>query len=146
MQMYTCGSRDGDYDNLVIVHEYAHGISNRLTGGGNNSSCLNNQEQMGEGWSDWYGLVMTMEVGDLGPDARGAGTWLFGQGANGPGIREFPYSTDLNINNHTYDRIKTAAVPHGVGSVWAAMLWEVTWALIDQYGFDTDFYNGTGWK
>ena len=33
---------------------------------------------------------------------------------------------------------------HGVGSVWATALWEVTWALIDDYGFDTDFYNFTG--
>ena len=33
MQMYICGDKDGDFDNLVIVHEYAHGISNRLTGG-----------------------------------------------------------------------------------------------------------------
>ncbi len=144
MQMYVCSNRDGDLDNMVIVHEYAHGISNRLTGGGNNSSCLNNQEQMGEGWSDWYGLVMTMQDDDLSTDTRGVGTWLFGQGANGPGIREFPYTTDMGVNSHTYDRIKTAAVPHGVGSVWSAMLWEVTWALIDQYGFDTDFYNGTG--
>ncbi len=144
MQMYICGNRDGDIDNMVIVHEYAHGISNRLTGGGNNVSCLNNQEQMGEGWSDWYGIVMTMQVGDQSTDGRGVGTWLFGQGANGSGIREFPYSTDMTVNSHTYDRIKTAAVPHGVGSVWSAMLWEVTWALVDQYGFDTDFYNGTG--
>src|SRR5690606_27045595 len=40
--------------------------------------------------------------------------------------------------------IKTAAVPHGVGSVWAVMLWDLTWALIDEYGFDADIYNGTG--
>ena len=34
-------------------------------------------EQMGEGWSDWYGIMMTQQVGDMGPDARGIGTWLF---------------------------------------------------------------------
>ena len=128
MQMYVCNTRDGDFDNLVIVHEYGHGISNRLTGGAGTTGCLSNAEQMGEGWSDWYGLMLTMEAGDMGPDARGVGTWLFGQGPNGPGIRPFPYSTDLNINPHTYDDIKTLAVPHGVGSVWSAMLWEVTWA------------------
>ena len=66
MQMYTCGSRDGGYDNLVIIHEYGHGISNRLTGGPGAAGCLGNSEQMGEGWSDWYGLVMTMEPGDAG--------------------------------------------------------------------------------
>lgn len=32
MQMYVCTGRDGDFDNLVIIHEYCHGLSNRLTG------------------------------------------------------------------------------------------------------------------
>ncbi len=144
MQMYICGSKDGDFDNLVIVHEYGHGISNRLTGGPSTTSCLSNQEQMGEGWSDFFGLMMTMDSSDMGPDSRGVGTYLFGQGPNGYGIRTYPYSTDMNINPHTYDAIKTEVAPHGVGSVWCAMLWEMTWELIDEYGFDPDIYNGTG--
>src|SRR5690606_26714187 len=77
MQMYVCGTQDGDFDNLVIVHEYGHGISIRLTGGAANSGCLSNQEQMGEGWSDWYGLLMTMEPGDTSTDSRAVGTYLF---------------------------------------------------------------------
>jgi extracellular elastinolytic metalloproteinase len=144
MQMYICGDKDGDFDNLVIIHEYGHGISNRLTGGPNNTGCLGNQEQMGEGWSDWYGVVMTIEPGDTGTDGRAVGTYLFGQGAGGAGIRPFPYNTDIAANPQTYDDIKTAAVPHGVGSVWATMLWEVTWALIDDHGWDPDIYNFTG--
>lgn len=144
MRMYVCGSRDGDLDNAVIVHEYGHGISNRLTGGPANSLCLQNSEQMGEGWSDFYALLLTMTSTDTGTDSRGMGTWLIGETANGPGIRTYPYSTLLATNPHTYDDIKTEAVPHGVGSVWAAMLWEMTWNLIDDQGFDTDFYNGTG--
>lgn len=144
MQMYICGNKDGDFDNLVIIHEYGHGISNRLTGGPNQGGCLNNQEQMGEGWSDWYGVVMTMQPGDMGTDSRGVGTYLFNQGPGGAGIRPFPYSTDVAVNPQTYDDIKTAAVPHGVGSVWATTLWEVTWALIDEHGWDPDIYNFTG--
>ncbi|PHR13091.1 MAG: subtilisin [Aequorivita sp.] len=144
MQMYICGDKDGDFDNLVILHEYGHGISNRLTGGPNASSCLQNQEQMGEGWSDFFGVLLTIETGDLGTDARAVGTYLFGQGQGGGGIRDYPYSTDMGVNPQTYDFIKTAAVPHGVGSVWAEMLWEVTWALIDEHGFDPDIYNFTG--
>jgi hypothetical protein len=31
---------DGDFDNGIIAHEYGHGISTRLAGGRNNSSCL----------------------------------------------------------------------------------------------------------
>lgn len=144
MQMYTCGTRDGDFDNGVIIHEYGHGISTRLTGGANNSSCLNNQEQMGEGWSDYYGLMLTMESGDAGADSRGIGTWLIGEGPTGGGIRTYPYSTNFAVNPHTYDDIKTEAVPHGVGSVWSAMLWEMTWELIGDHGFSTDFYTFTG--
>ncbi|PIZ08056.1 MAG: hypothetical protein COY56_05830 [Flavobacteriaceae bacterium CG_4_10_14_0_8_um_filter_34_31] len=144
MQMYVCNSRDGDLDNGVVVHEYGHGISNRLTGGRLNSGCLANSEQMGEGWSDYYALLFTMKSGDSGPASRGIGTWLVGQAGNGPGIREFPYSTNMAINSHTYSRTQTAVVPHGVGSVWAMMLYEMTWGLIDQYGFDPDIYNGTG--
>ena len=60
------------------------------------TGCLSNQEQMGEGWSDYYGVVLTIEPGDIGTDARGVGTYLFGQGAGGAGIRPFPYSTDLS--------------------------------------------------
>ncbi|NNM09000.1 MAG: hypothetical protein HKO61_07490, partial [Flavobacteriaceae bacterium] len=144
MQMYVCGNRDGDFDNGVIVHEYGHGISTRLTGGAGNSGCLNNAEQQGEGWSDYFGLMLTLEPGDTRNDSRGIGTWLVGQGPNGGGIRTYPYTTDMAVNSHTYDDINTEAIPHGVGSVWAAMLWDMTWDLIDEHGFDADIYNGTG--
>ncbi|WP_182042412.1 M36 family metallopeptidase [Moheibacter lacus] len=144
MQMYVCGNKDGDFDNLVIVHEYGHGISNRLTGGPSQSGCLWNGEQMGEGWSDWYGLMFTMDADDEGTDGRGIGTYLFGEGPNGDGIRTYKYSTDMSINPHTYDDIKTVFGPHPIGSVWCAMLWDLTWALIDEYGYDEDIYNGTG--
>lgn len=100
---------------------------------------------MGEGWGDWYGTVMTIGSGQTGSNpSRGVGTYLFGEAAGGAGIRPFPYSTDLAVNPQTYDNIKTATVPHGVGSVWATTLWEVTWGLIDEHGFDTDIYNFTG--
>lgn len=144
MQMYVCGDKDGDFDNLVIVHEYGHGISNRLTGGPGAAGCLGNQEQMGEGWSDWYGLLLTIEPGDAGTDSRAVGTYLFDQGPGGAGIRPFPYSTNMATNPQTYDDIKTASVPHGVGSVWSTMLWEMTWELIDAHGWDANVYNFTG--
>jgi subtilisin-like proprotein convertase family protein len=125
---------DGDLDNGVIAHEYAHGVSNRLTGGPNNTSCLSNQEQMGEGWSDFYSLITTMEPSDMGSDSRGIGTYLFGQPANGPGIRPTPYSTNMAINPATYDDIKTLSVPHGVGYVWCGMIWDLLWKMVDVHG------------
>ncbi len=99
---------------------------------------------MGEGWSDYYGLLMTIQPSDVSTTTRPVGNYLFAQGPNGAGIRSFPYTTDTGVNPFTYDDIKTESVPHGVGSVWATMLWDMTWALIDEYGFDPDLYNGTG--
>lgn len=142
-------SKDGDFDNGIIAHEYGHGISIRLTGGASNSNCLNNSEQMGEGWSDWFGLMLTIEPGDLGPDVRGIGTFAAGQPTTGVGIRPAPYSTDFAVNNFTYGASNNAGqitVPHGVGFVYATALWDLTWALIDQYGgtADPDLFKGTG--
>ncbi|WP_310991541.1 T9SS-dependent M36 family metallopeptidase [Aequorivita marina] len=136
--------RDGDLDNVVIAHEYGHGISNRLTGGRLAVGCLYNDEQMGEGWSDYFGLMLTMKAGDARGDARGIGGYVKGQGVGGRGIRTKPYSTDFGVNDFTYDDIKSQAIPHGVGSVWATMLWDLTWDLIDEHGFDPDVKNGTG--
>lgn len=138
------GYKDGSLDNGIVAHEYGHGISNRLTGGPNTSGCLNNQEQMGEGWSDYIALVMTMQPGDQGTDGRGIATYALSQPNTGNGLRPTRYSTNMSINNATYDRIKSVPVPHGVGYVWATMLWEMTWELIGEYGFDPDIYNGSG--
>ncbi len=144
MQMYVGTNPnpdvDGDLDNGVIAHEYGHGVSNRLTGGPSTTSCLSNQEQAGEGWSDWQGLLLTMKPGDTGPAARGIGTYLFGQAPTGVGIRPAPYSTNMSVNNYTYNNRTSVAVPHGVGFLWATMLWEVNWNLIGQYGFNSNLY------
>src|SRR5690606_35599704 len=100
------GYKDGTFDNGIVAHEYGHGISNRLTGGPANSGCLNNEEQMGEGWSDYIALVMTIEPGDQGTDGRGMGTYAVSRSTTGVGIRPTRYSTYMSINNATYDRIK----------------------------------------
>ena len=146
MQMYvwdiSTPDRDGDLDNGIIVHEYGHGVSNRLTGGPNNTSCLNNQEQGGEGWSDFLAYMMTMPTGTEPAAGRGIGTYSLNQPTNGPGIRTQKYSRNMGINNHTYDDIKTMAIPHGVGEVWATMLWDLTYDLIDEYGFNADLVTG----
>jgi extracellular elastinolytic metalloproteinase len=148
MQMFewtqTTPRRDGDLDNGIIVHEYGHGISIRQVGGPNNSSCLNNAQQGGEGWSDWFALWFTHEAGDTGPDPRGIGTYALGQPTSGPGIRTQRYSTNQAVNTWTYQSISGMAIPHGVGSVWAQAIWEVYWALVDEHGFDPNRHNATG--
>jgi len=137
---YTNPRRDGDLDAAVILHEYGHGISIRQTGGPSVTYCLNNPEQGGEGWSDWQGLIYTAQVEHDGPTRRGMATYSVGEPAEGGGIRAYPYSTDMSIDPRTYQDTRLAAVPHGVGSIWAAILWEVYWGLVDEYGFNEDFY------
>lgn len=133
--------RDGDLDAGIIIHEYGHGVSNRLTGGPATVSCLGNQEQMGEGWSDWLALSFTALRSDSGPGSRGIGTYaLFQPDRTATGIRPTAYSTDMAINPTTYDDIQTLAVPHGVGYAWATMLWEMYWNLVDEYGFNPNPY------
>ncbi len=148
MQMYlwnlTAPGRDGDFDNGVIAHEYGHGISNRLTGGPATVSCLQTDEQAGEGWSDFYSYMLTMTNGTEPAGGRGIGTYVLGQATNGVGIRSQRYSTNPAINTKTYDSIKTATGEHAVGEVWAEMLWEVTYALIGVYGFNGDLTGGPG--
>ena len=138
-------NRDSDIDAGVIVHEYGHGISNRLTGGPATASCLGNQEQMGEGWSDWQTLFLHAALGDTATTPRPIGTYVtFENGATGFGIRSFPYNTDNLANPLTYIDIATESVPHGVGAIWANMLWEMYWNLVGEFGYDPDLYAGTG--
>ena len=143
MFLWTNPTRDGDFDNVVIAHEYGHGISTRLVGGPG-TNALGGSEQMGEGWSDWFGLVMTIRPGDTRTTPRGVGTYVLGQPTNGLGIRPTRYSTDFAENGTTYSDLPSLVVPHGVGYGFATILWDMTWDLIDQEGFDSDQYNGNG--
>ena len=136
--------RDGALDNGIIAHEYGHGVSNRLTGGPTTVSCLANDEQGGEGWSDFWTLALTAKATDTPTLPRGIGTYLIFQDPDGPGVRTFPYTTDLALNPLTFGDVATANVPHGVGQVWASLLWEVYWEMVLEHGFDPDFVNGSG--
>jgi len=134
---------DGDFDNGIIAHEYGHGISNRLTGGPANTSCLNNGEQMGEGWSDWFALMMQLKAGDNGATPKGIGTFAFSQETTGGGIRNFQYSTDMNVNPLTFNDSNDTE-SHNRGEFMTAVLWDLTWAYIEKYGLDSNIYSGTG--
>jgi hypothetical protein len=120
--------RDSDLDAGVIAHEYGHGISNRLTGGPQTVACLGNAEQMGEGWSDWFGMTLTTHPSDTALTPRGVGTYVSFQPADGLGIRPTQYTTDMEVNPATYASVADTvniSQPHGIGYVWNSMLWEV---------------------
>ena len=140
--------RDGDFDSGVMVHEYGHGVSNRLTGGPANSSCLGNAEQGGEGWSDYLALMTTTnwttaQLTD-GPNARPVGTFVVGQAVTAGGIRRYPYSTSLTIDPLTYANVAASPEVHNIGEVWCSALWDMTWNVIQQKGnIQSNIYNAT---
>ncbi len=129
---------DSDFDNGVIAHEYGHGLSTRLTGGPSISECLYNGEQGGEGWSDWLGLMLTIHPGDNGTEARNIASYLVGQNDPSIGIRVYPYSTDMNIDPHTYGDIPIFPEAHYIGEIWCSAIWDMSWLLINQYGYNTN--------
>ena len=90
--------RDGDLEAGIVIHELAHGLSTRLTGGPDDSSCLAFGEGggMGEGWGDF---LATMIRANENYSDYPMGAWA----ANtDKGIRNYPYSTNFTINPSTY--------------------------------------------
>ncbi|KIY49610.1 hypothetical protein FISHEDRAFT_65088 [Fistulina hepatica ATCC 64428] len=142
MRMYLWNTalpyRDGDFEAGIVIHEFSHGLSTRLTGGPLNSGCLGYGESggMGEGWGDFIATMIrsTSKYSDYPMGAWAANT----EG----GIRNYPYSMDETINPSTY---KTLDKPgywgvHAIGEVWAEMLWVVAQHLIAVHGFSDTVY------
>jgi hypothetical protein len=143
---------DGDLDNGIIGHEFGHGISTRLAGGRANSSCLQNYDQMGEGWSDWFAMMLQIKPGDVGSTPKGLATFVLSEPTTGAGLRSYPYTTDMTINPLTYNN-SNSVIPddpantsyrYVSGDFWATVLWDLAWAYINKYGYDDDKYTGTG--
>ncbi len=146
--------RIGDLDTATIIHEYSHGVSNRLTGGPN-LNCLSGQEQMGEGWGDYHAIVALIDTAKDDPEGpRGIYPYVvYQEPRTGPGLRNRPYSRNMTIQPATYDSIKTGgwllnasgnptslSQPHGIGHAWTAILWDMTWDLIEKRGFNPNLY------
>ena len=144
MRMYLWDAsvpfRDGDLEGGIIVHEMSHGLSIRLTGGPSNSGCLSWGESggMGEGWGDVIATMMRMTVNTTREDDFAMGTYAANKTG---GIRKYPYSTRMERNPHTYTWIDRAGYwgVHQKGEVWAVMLFEVYWNLVDAMGFTPDW-------
>jgi len=140
---------DGDVDNGIMVHEYAHGISNRLTGGPAQVTCVSNAEEMGEGWSDYYALMLTQDWANANVNtgfntSRGIGTYAFGQGPNDLGIRSQKYCTNFAVNNLVFSA-NLPAETHDRGEIWCATLWDMTWNIIQQVNsINPNLYNTAG--
>ena len=94
--------RSSGLDQEIVIHELTHGTSNRLH---NNAAGLNNTMSggMGEGWSDFYGRVLTSSADE---DVNG----IYSMGGYSTlaiisgftdnyyyGIRRFPHSVISNL-------------------------------------------------
>ncbi|GLB39380.1 putative fungalysin metallopeptidase (M36) [Lyophyllum shimeji] len=130
---YTSPQRDGALENDIVIHEYTHGITNRMTGGGT-GRCLQTTEAggMGEGWSDAM-AEWTEHTSSAVPD------YVMGQYVtNKPGgIRTHPYSTSASVNPLRYSSVKTLNEVHNIGEVWANMLHNVYAALVSAHGWSS---------
>ncbi|KAJ7918189.1 Fungalysin metallopeptidase-domain-containing protein [Mycena leptocephala] len=135
MRMYlftaTSPERDGALENDIVVHEYTHGITNRMTGGGT-GECLQSTEAggMGEGWSD--AMAEWTEHTSATIKDYVMGQYVENDAA---GIRSHPYSTSKTTNPLTYASVGTLNEVHNIGEVWANMLHNVYAALVGDLGF-----------
>lgn len=143
--------RDGSFAADIVIHEYAHGITLRLTGGPANIASLNMLQPaaVGEGWSDYFALAFLQDAGDTKMGAIPLGQYVNGPNPQDPSAgaaRRFPFSFDKTINPLTYANFNPATtnVPQNGGEIWASALWDMHWLLIDKYGFDPNIHSGTG--
>jgi hypothetical protein len=119
---------DGDNDVSVIQHEYTHGMSTRMVGGG---EALGGEQAgaMGEGWSDWYALNHLFDAGLETQPIEG----IYVTGNPQRGIRNYNYAdSPLNYGDLGYDIVGNEV--HSDGEIWTGTLWQLRQALLAQYG------------
>ncbi|KAI8611032.1 Fungalysin metallopeptidase-domain-containing protein [Chytriomyces sp. MP71] len=131
---YASPPRDAALENDVPFHEMAHGLSQRLTGGPSNGNCLAGgvHAGLGEGWSDTFAYLVSMPATQTRNNDFAMGTWILN---SAQGARAYPYSTDLNRNPRLYSDLAKTTEIHQIGEVWAVMLYEILWNMVDRSGF-----------
>ncbi len=169
MQMYrftnTPINRDGTIDADIVVHEFTHGLTNRLIG---NAGGLSNNRGggMGEGWSDYYAIALMTEPTDPIQGIYTTGAYatfnVFGLGSTNSyyGIRRMPYAVmsftggpqnrphdsrtagDVNIGCSLADGAfppsftGTCDQVHNTGEVWVSMLMEARGEMMQRLGVE----------
>jgi hypothetical protein len=133
--------KDSSWDNAIVAHEWGHYISNRLVGNGSGLSS-NQARSMGEGFGDFHALLFGSDAADnliAGNTAYAGGygdtTYV---ASFVSGIREYPYSTNMDINPTTFADVERDPEVHGSGAVYAAMLWDSFIGLVndERHTFD----------
>ena len=141
-------ARDASFASTIVTHEYAHGVTTRLTGGPADYLSLLTAGQsraLGEGWSDYFARMFVQKATDKPGDAFPEGTWFLGQPPDGPGVRIYPYSFDMSVNPNTIGIYNLGNTDlYLAGHAWASALWDLNWLLREKYGFDADLHSGEG--
>jgi extracellular elastinolytic metalloproteinase len=112
----TASGRHSALDMTVVFHEYMHGVSSGLVGGGMVTAPLLDSQSagMGEGWGDYVACTLT--------GATAFGGWT----ANDPGkgLRRFAYDAHFPVEQATF-----GILPHlrkyEIGELWCAFLLDV---------------------
>lgn len=142
MRMYiwteSTPHRDCAFEAGVVIHEYTHGLSTRLTGGPANSGCLSGTESggMGEGWGDFMATAVRLKAADTAATDYVMGAWVYDDAA---GIRAYPFSTSLATNPYTYASANALDEVHAIGTIWATVLYELLWALVGKHGLSVAY-------
>ena len=116
----TTDDRDTDYNGQTAIHEYGHGVSNRLVGAGTSTSCLAQVQSgaMGEGWSDYFAISFFND-----PVYGAYQGWNTTSGVRRQSYEGYTY-TYADIGNGTY-----GYEVHDDGEIWAATLWDLRKSL-----------------
>ena len=109
---------DADYEGMLVLHEYGHGVTDRIVGGGTSTSCLTGTQSgaLGEGWSDYFASshfnnpVMGAYI-SLNPYS----------GARRASYDRYPYTYE-DLGNQGFE-------VHNDGEIWAGTLWDMRNAL-----------------
>jgi hypothetical protein len=127
----------GAFDASILLHEYTHGLSNRLVVDAMGNSTLNSIQagSMGEAWSDYYAEdYLTYQGFETNTSKDGEileGKYITG----GSGIRTEAMdckvgatSANCPAGGYTYGDFPTiggAPEVHASGEVWAQTLWDI---------------------
>src|SRR5262249_38949965 len=130
----TGAELDSSYDASVIIHEYTHGVSTRLSGTDTSIGLRSMQGGgMGEGWSDFFAMSFLTNESPL-ETAVSTGGYVT---QSNRGVRNYPYTTRFDLNPLTFGDIRATTEVHSVGTVWCSMLWDMRQAFIQRYGFES---------
>jgi len=143
MRLYPFTSKEPEKDsalvNQIMIHEYSHGVTQRLTGGPDKTSCLSSDESnaLSEGWSDFFAIAMELNSTNKRNDEFKMFEWLYGDAA-----RSKPICSDMNVNDLTYNSLSYSSQGrlecHMGGEVWVNTLNEILWNFIEIYGICND--------